>query len=142
MEAKPRPSAIAAIWIAGGLLALTAFLVGPDRFVERLQDLIWDMRAMLAQIAETLGGASFDLLRAGAIGLLIVFVLLAVMAIRRGLRGRAALVAVPLAYLWLIGAGPFGTTRAGWLMAFMLAFAGAASMTTRLLRANRAVTRP
>lgn len=132
LTTRLRPTAITAIWLTGGLLALLAYAVGPDRFVYRVLDALDILQAEVAAFVLNLELASFDLLRAVAIGLFIVFVLLAGMAIRRGLRGRTALIVVSCAYLFAIGSS---ATRTGWTMAFLLALAGAASMTGRLMRA-------
>ena len=99
METRMRPNALIAIWLGGAMLAAVAYVVGPDRLLYQAWDVLAGLQAGLAAFADTLAAASFDLLRALAIGLFIVFVLLALVAIRRGLRGRTALVVVSSIYL-------------------------------------------
>jgi hypothetical protein len=136
VEAKMRPSTIAAIWAAGGILAVLAYVVGPDRFVSVAWDTLINLQANLADFVAGLANVGFDLLRAMAIGLFIVFVVLSVIAIRRTRRGWTGLLVVSLVFMFAVESGPYGPTRSGWLMGFLLALAGAVSMTGRLLRAD------
>ena len=131
-----RPSTIAAIWIGGALLAALAYVVGPDEVVQRAWYALASAGDALWTLAARFEVVSFDLLRALAIGAFGAFVLLALLAIHRGLRGRAALVAVSLVYIAAIAPGAAWPDRQSWLLAFMLAITGAASMTARLLRAD------
>ena len=132
-----RTSTIAAVWIGGGLLALVAYAVGPDQVLQRAWTAIASAGDALWLLADQLEALSFDLLRALAIGAFGAFVLLGVMAIRRGLRGRAALVAVSLVFVAAIAPSAEWPDRQSWFLAFVLALTGAASMTGRLLRADR-----
>ena len=142
MQAKPRPGAITWIWVTGIVLAVLAYVIGPDRFMDTVWAVLWDLQTALTRLAENLELVSFDLLRAAAIGLFIVFVLLCLIAIRRRLRGWMALILVSFFYLSAVGSGSYQDSRGGWFMAFLLALGGAMGMTTRLMRAERVPTRP
>jgi len=127
---------IAVIWAAGIVLALIVYVTGPDRFVVAALDFIqrgwWTMQEALLNFSI----AAFDLVRALAIGLYFVFVALAVLTIRRGGRGRGALVAVTLVFfglVWRSADEGFGAhTR--WVTALLLTAVAALSMTRRLTR--------
>ena len=142
MQAKPRPGAITVIWLAGLVLAVLAYVVGPDRFMDTVWTVLWDFQATLTRLAASFATVSFDLVRAAAIGLFIVFVLLCLIAIRRGLRGWMALILVSFTYLSTVGSSSYEESRGGWFMGFLLALGGATAMTTRLMRAERAPARP
>lgn len=136
MRTSTRNGTVAAVWIGGVLLAIVAYAVGPDQVLQRAWAAIASAGDALWLLADRLDALSFDLLRALAIGAFGAFVLLAIMAIRRGLRGRAALIAVSLVFAAAIAPGTQWPDRQSWLLAFVLALTGAASMTGRLLRAD------
>jgi hypothetical protein len=125
---------IAAIWIAGIVLALLVYVTGPERFVfaaaEFVQRAWWSAQEALRNLSI----AAFDLVRALAIGLYFVFLALGVLAVSRGGRGLVALVVVSLLFFALAwqdyGTG-FGS-RMRWGAALMLVGVGALSMTRRL----------
>jgi hypothetical protein len=127
---------IVAIWVAGLVVAVIVYLAGPDRFVFAALDFIertwWSLQDALRNISV----AAFDLVRALAIGLYFVFVVLTVLTIRRGGRGRGALVALSLVFFglaWHSAGDGFGAhTR--WLTALLLNAMGALTMTRRLTR--------
>ena len=140
MFSPPRPGprtqrrTIALIWIAGLLLALAAYTVGPDDFV-RAAFLLFDRLAENVQIAlHDLGARTYDVLRALALGLFAIFFVLSVLAAQRGLPARGTLLIVTLLFLLLVWhEGPEATGH--WTLAFLLAAAGAASVTRRLAEA-------
>jgi hypothetical protein len=127
---------IAVIWVVGIVLALIVYVTGPDRFVFAAFDVMqrawWGVQAALLNFSI----AAFDLVRALAIGLYFVFVALAVLSIRRGGRGRGALVAVSLVFFGLIwrSAGEGFGTHTRWMTALLLTAVAALSMTRRLTR--------
>ncbi len=127
---------IVVIWVAGIVVALIVYVTGPDRFVFAAFDVIqrawWSVQAALLNFSI----AAFDLVRALAIGLYFVFVALAVLSVRRGGRGRAALVAVSLVFFSLIwrSAGEGFGAHTRWMAALLLTAVAALSMTRRLIR--------
>jgi hypothetical protein len=126
-----RDRTIRLVWGVGLVLALLVYAIGPDRFLEnvfvdadRLADAVQD--ALLA-----LGARAYDLVRALAIACFAVFFGLSIVAAGRGLPARWLLVGVTLLFLMLVWHdGPDATGH--WLLAFVLAACGAASMTRRL----------
>ena len=128
---------IAAIWAGGILLAVAVHAVGPDRFISGAWEFVANFEFNITSYISGLAAASFELLQALAVGLYAVFVLLSVAAIHQGLRARSALVVISLAYFFVVTMGHGGTSRDGWILAFLLAFAGAVSMTHRLLKVER-----
>ncbi len=119
------------VWGVGIALAAAVYAVGPDQFLERLF-LEADRLADNLQFALlTLGARAYDVVRALAIACFAVFFALSVVAAGRGLPARWLLVGVTLLFLMLVWhEGPEAITH--WLLAFVLAATGAASMTRRL----------
>ncbi len=133
---------IGLVWLVGALLALAAYLIGPDRFLHGTFGVLLDLQATLQGLETTfralLAGLTveaFELIRALAIGLFVVFLALGLMAARRGLRARAALVVLTVLYLVLLYPAIDGDYVSGghWTAAFLLAAVGALVMTRRLV---------
>jgi hypothetical protein len=124
---------IALVWLGGLVLMGVVYVVGPQHFFRVCEEAIsqawWD----LADLIGTLTGRMFDVLRAAAIALYVVFVVLTFMARRRGLHGGGVLVIVTILFLILLGTGWYASGTK-WFAAAVLAGAGAATMTHRLLR--------
>ncbi|MBN8928987.1 MAG: hypothetical protein BGO51_04975 [Rhodospirillales bacterium 69-11] len=130
-----RRNTIALIWAGGFLLAALLYVVGPDRFLDRCVAVIDASLAWVHATLLALGAQAYDVVHALALALLAVFVLLSVMAARRGLRGGLAVVGLPIVFLLLVWR-PFaeGPTPIGrWLAALVISAAGALVMTRRLL---------
>lgn len=132
-----RGRSIAAIWLGGVVLALVIYGVGPDRFVWGLQDFLEDFRLSAAALIARLGMMSFDLLRALAIALFVVFIGLSIVAIQRGVARKMLVLVVVGGFLLLTGRPGYDDYGAysnrGWVAAFCLAAIGAAMMTRRLM---------
>ncbi len=134
-------NAIGVVWLIGGLLALGAYVIGPDRFLHGAFGVLIDLQATFgnlhAAFQALLAGLTveaFELIRALAIGLFVVFVALGLIAARRGLRARVALVTLTVLYLVLLYPALDGyyVSSAHWMGAFLLAAVGALVMTRRL----------
>lgn len=129
-----RRNTIGMIWIAGLVLAALLYVAGPDRFVDRCLDLLDALNNAVHAIVISLGAEAYDVVHALALALLVVFVVLGLLASRRGVRAGWAMVVVPVAFLMLVwrpfGYGPVPAGR--WLAALVLALAGAVAMTRRL----------
>ena len=118
------------------MLALFIYLAGPDRVLTLLSYcddmLMWRLRGV--------SGPLYDFVRAAAIALFVVFWVLGVISVQRGLRGISVLLVFSVIFWWLVG-GPrhwlFPTPTSDWLSALVVAGAGAALMTGRLARGKR-----
>ena len=130
----PRNS-IALVWLAGIVATFAVYAIGPDRVVHDLGYAIAHFGDLIDDLARQFIYGAFDAMRALALGLFGVFVVLCLLAHRRGIRSVRTLVVVSVLYLALIGAFAFDDDIAGprhWLAAFVLAAIGAAVMTRRL----------
>lgn len=126
---------IAAIWIGGFVLAVALYAIGPDRFVEACLDLMNGIDAVFRNIVLTLGVQVFGIVRALAIAIYAVFLILASLSIARGSRGVWALIVVTVIFVMLVGRpdGDFSAPVGRWILALALVLTGAAVMTQRLL---------
>ena len=125
------------IWAGGAAFALVLYLAGPDRLFTAIaygwDSLIWSLRRGLGNIS----GPLYDLIRAFAIAIFIVFWVLGVMALRRGQPARAALAVLTLLFLFLVGLpSHWGNAISGgdWVTALVVAVIGALIMTGRVAR--------
>lgn len=122
---------IAIVWIAGLLLALAAYEVGPDHFVAEAFGLFDRLAGSLQQVLLEMGMRAYDVLRALALGLFAIFFVLSLVAVQRGLPARWTLLTVTALFIILVWhEGPEATGH--WTLAFLLAAMGAASVTRRL----------
>ena len=118
-------------WVAGLGLAALIYVVGPDQFLFRIDDMLHVLAWRVAEALADLSAAALDILRALSIGLFVTFLALCAAVARRGGRSRAAAVVVSVLFLILVeGASPGAQTR--WVAAFALSGVAAAVMTSRL----------
>ncbi len=126
-----RNRTVAIVWIAGLTLAAIVYAVGQDNFLSAAFDLSDRIADDIQHALLAFGARAYDVLRALAIASFAVFFVLSVIAAGRGLPGRWLLFVVTLLFLLLVWhEGPEATGH--WMLAFVLAVAGAASMTRRL----------
>ena len=126
---------IGIIWIGGLVLALVLYWVGPDSFVTACLDLLAALDNAFHAFLSVLGTQAFNVVRAAAIAIFIVFLVLAFMAASKGLRAGWALVIVPITFLILVW-GPVSTMTGSisrWFAALLLVIIGGVVMTQRLL---------
>lgn len=126
-----RPGPVLAAWVGGLLLAATAVLLGPDRLLAALGDLVGTLGDALERIGQLFGARALELARGLAIGMFATFVALCLLAQRQGRPARTALVVV--AVLWLVLVSSAEGDPGRWGMALLLALAGALTMTRRVL---------
>ncbi len=126
-----RDKTIGLVWGVGLVVAVLVYAIGPDQFLQTLF-IDADRAAEAVQDAlQSLGARVYDLVRAASIACFAVFFGLSVVAAGRGLPARWLLVVVTLLFIVLVwNEGPEAVGH--WLLAFVLAAAGAASMTRRL----------
>jgi hypothetical protein len=123
---------IGLIWIGGIVLMVALYLVGPQDFIRTCEEFVARFWWFIGDLIETLSARAFDAVRAAAIALFVVFVVLAILAHRRGLRSGGALFIVSVLFVVLVETRWYepGTK---WFSAAVLAGVGAAVMTARLL---------
>ena len=120
------------VWIAGLLLAVLFYLLDPGRVAEQVGVFLSWFALRLDLLFAELTFAAADVVRAAALALYAVFVLLCLLAIRRGGRGRAALVLVSVAFLALVALDDGAPGERRWGEALLLAGVGALVMTRRV----------
>jgi len=130
-----RTTTVALVWLGGALLAAALYVVGPDRFIASCLDAFDTLQDALQNLALILGARAYDVLRALAIALYVVFLVLAVMAAGRGFRAVGPLIVVSIVFLALVWR-PFSDQPPGslhWLAALAVVAVAAAGMTRQLV---------
>ena len=124
---------IASIWFGGVVLMVVLYIGGPQHVIELFQVYFAQFWSFIGDLIDALTQRAFDVVRAAAIALYVVFVVLALLAGHRGLRSGAALFVITLVFLMLVGTHWYepGTK---WFSAAVLAGVGAGMMTSRLMR--------
>ena len=123
---------ITSIWLGGAVLMVLLYVVGPQHFIEVCETFFTQFWSSLADLIDALTGRAFDVVRAAAIALYVVFVVLALLAGHRGLRSGGALFVVTVLFLLLVGTRWYDTGTK-WFSAAVLAGVGACIMTNRLM---------
>ena len=124
------------IWLGGLLLMLAIYVIGPQDFIATCERFVADGVVWLSNLIDTLMLRAFEAVRAAAIAMYVVFVVLAVLAMGRGLRAGGMLLVVSLVFLLLVRTDWYepGTK---WLGAAVLSAVAAGMLTKRLLQAPR-----
>ncbi len=124
---------IGLIWLGGLGLMLLLYAIGPQHFLAACQAFFVHLWLGLDRLMAVLAYKALDAVRAAAIALYVVFVALAVLARRHGMRSGGTLMMVSVLFLILVQTDWYdpGTK---WLAAAVVAGVGAAMMTGRLLR--------
>ena len=120
------------IWLGGAVLAALLYVIGPQNVLAFYFDLLEAFEAATRAIIDALTIRALDALRAVALALYAVFVVLAVIARRRGVHVGAMLLITTILFLLLIGTSWYNHGMR-WLIAAVLSGVGAATMTGRLL---------
>lgn len=124
---------IGLIWLGGAALMLVLYAVGPLHFLATFEAFLLHAWDVMDRVLAALAYKALDVVRAAAIALYVVFVVLSVLARRQGLRAEGTLVTISIAFLILAGTDWYEPgTR--WTAAALLAGLGAVIMTSRLLR--------
>ena len=90
------------IWIGGVVLMVALYVIGPQDFIRACEDYVGRFWLLMGDLIEALSTRAFDAVRAAAIALFAVFVVLAVLASRRGLRSGGALFIVSVLFVLLV----------------------------------------
>jgi hypothetical protein len=127
------------IWIGGLVLAVALYAIGPDNFIAACLALMNGVDDLVRSLVYNLGAQVFGVVRAAAIAIYVVFVVLAFLAAQRGRRGVWALIVVTGAFLLLVWrpAGDPPAPAGRWVIALGLVVIGALVMTQRLLAVPR-----
>jgi hypothetical protein len=125
---------IGLIWLGGIALAALIYAIGPEQFLTWCATMITNFAHFVDELVATLMWRAFELMRAAAIALFVVFVVLAMIAMQRGMRMGGMLLVISIVFLLLIRTDWYdpGTK---WLAAAILAAVGAGIATKRLLHA-------
>jgi hypothetical protein len=126
---------IALVWIGGIVLMAAVYVIGPQHFLAACEAFIAAAARVVNDLAATLIWRALEVMRAAAIALYAVFVVLAVLAMQRGQRAGGMLVVVSLVFLMLVRTDWYdpGTK---WLAAAVLTAIAAGVTTKRLLTAT------
>lgn len=124
---------IGLVWLGGVVLMLLLYAIGPVHVLAALHAFFLNFWDTLDALIARLEHEALDAVRAAAIALYVVFVVLGVLALRQRLRAGPALVIVSVLFL-VLAEGDWYDPGTKWLTAALLAGAGAAVMTSRLLR--------
>jgi hypothetical protein len=127
---------IGLIWAGGLVLMVAVYAIGPQHFLTACEQFISDTFWWINDIFVTLAQRAFEVVRAAAIALYAVSVVLAVLAMRRGLRAGGMMFVVTVVFLLLIRTSWYdeGTK---WLAAAILTGVSALVLTNRLMHAPR-----
>lgn len=129
-----RRQTILAIWIGGFVLAALLYVIGPDRFFDGIFNAIDAIDTAFRNMLAALGAQVYGVIRALAIAIYVVFLVLGFGAARRGLRASGTIVTVTIIFMILVWK-PWSYTGAPlsrWLAALAVVVAGAIVMTQRL----------
>jgi hypothetical protein len=85
---------IGLVWIGGVLLMAAVYAIGPQHFLAEFEAFVRAMAQVIDDLLTTLMWRAFEVMRAAAIALYAVFLVLSVLGIRRGLRVGGMLVGV------------------------------------------------
>jgi hypothetical protein len=129
-----RRETVLMIWIGGLVLAVALYLIGPDRFLDACLNLIDAIDAVFRSLVAMLGAQAYGVIRALAIAIYVVFMVLAFLALQRGHPGAGALVVVTAVFLVLVWHpyDPYPAPISRWIAALALVLVGAVVMTQRL----------
>ena len=124
------------IWAGGAVLMVLIYLFGPEHFLTVVTQAITDGLRWINDLVATFVQRAFEVVRAAAIALYVVFVALAVLSMSRGVRAGGMLFVVSVVFLLLVRTDWYepGTK---WLAALVLTAIAAITQTQRLLQVKR-----
>jgi hypothetical protein len=127
---------IALIWLGGIVLMVAIYAIGPQHFIAVCEQFIADTVWWLSDLIDTLMVRAFEVVRAAAIAMFVVFIVLAVVGMRRGLHSGGMLFGVTLVFLLLVRTDWYGS-NGKWFAAAILTAVGAGVVTKRLIQPPR-----
>ena len=123
---------VALVWLGGAVLAVALYLTGPGPLINASLAALARVEWAIANSIAFLSAQTFDLVRAAAIALFVVFLVLGALARQRGVGRGSGLVGLSVLFIVLIALGGY-QSHFCWLAALLVAGAGAVGMTQRLL---------
>jgi hypothetical protein len=123
---------IALVWLGGIILGALLYATGPAHAIGALLAVISRAEWMILSVIAYLSAQTFDLVRAAAIALFAVFVVLGILASHRGVGQGSGLVGISVLFVVLIAIGGY-YSHFCWFAALLVAGGGAISMTHRLV---------
>ncbi len=130
-----RKNLVGLIWLAGLMLAGVVYLVGPDRILYAAIAAIDHAGALLNGIVAAFAINTYEVMRALALGLAPAFVVLCLVAQRRGIHYLRPLIVVGVLFLGLLyepAHDGWGISSTRWTVAFVAVAVGCAVMSRRL----------
>jgi hypothetical protein len=127
---------IGLIWLGGIVLMVALYAIGPQHFIAVCEQFVADAVTWLSDLIETVMLRAFEVVRAAAIALYVVFVVLSVLAMQRGMHAGGALVVVSVVFLLLVRTSWYGADEK-WFAALVLMAVAAGMLTRRLILAPR-----
>jgi hypothetical protein len=120
------------IWIAGAVVALLAYQIGPTHLLASLSAAVSQAIVQLERWTWELSRTAADFVRAGAVGLYVVFVALCALVLRQGGKAWGALLVISALFYLLVWSSDYDVSNHRWFIAFAVALIGALVMTGRL----------
>ena len=124
---------IALVWIGGVVLMAAVYAIGPQQFLASCEAAFIAAARFLDDLAATLMWRAFEVMRAAAIALYVVFAALSLLAMRRGMRAGGMLLGITVVFLLLVRTSWYDL-ETKWLAAALLNAVAAAIATRRLLQ--------
>jgi len=125
---------IGLVWIGGVVLMAAVYAIGPQNFLAECEALVRSLAHLIDDLLTTLMWRAFEVMRAAAIALYVVFLVLSLLGFRRGPQTGGMLVGVSLVFLLLVRTDWYDPASK-WLAAALVAAVAAAVTTRRLLHA-------
>lgn len=123
---------VAAVWAFGLVVAVLAYVLGPYNLLTAITATIREAAAWMERLSFELFRTAAGFIRAAAIGLYAVFVVLALMVLRQGGQAKTALVVVTGLFYLLVWTGEYDIGHERWFLAFGLCAISALVMTRKL----------
>ena len=123
---------VALIWILGAVVAFLAYQIGPTHLLASLSDTLAVAFAQLERWTWQLSRTAADVVRAGAVGLYVVFVALCILVLRQGGKAWGALVLISALFYLLVWSSDYDVSNHRWFLGFAVVLIGALVMTGRI----------
>ncbi|HSU04962.1 MAG TPA: hypothetical protein VLI93_05275 [Acetobacteraceae bacterium] len=120
------------VWLGGIVLAVLLYFAGPGHFINAALIALSQAEWAIADAIAYASVQAFDLVRAAAVALFVVFLVLGALASRRGVGRGGGMVGISVLFVVLVTIGGY-ESRFCWFAALLVAGAGAVNMTQRLL---------